>query len=245
MAKQIVTLPYHIKIEGEHFADEEIGQTKKNPSRNSPEWKKAFNRYVKEAYEHSLVPSKNNPGTPKVSLRIAHENYPEIFGKEGLISRVTGKEPYTPEWNNVDGRIRGAVGNLFQMYVESVLGMKTKRDHKAGSGAPKDELSVFEFATKSGKSEDKVYQEELKTIMAQYHRYLIEELIYEFLIPLLEFTPDDVKKVMLSTGIQKESFDLNLLKSAEARIMFVMALRNRVKKKILKKDAIVDMFVNY
>jgi len=232
MAKQAVTLPYRIKVEAEHFADEEVGQTKRNPSgtsRNSPEWKKAFNRYVREAYEHSLVPSKNNPGTPKVSPNIVLDNYPEIWGPDGFIAKVSkSNNRDSAEWKAIDGRIRGAIGNLFQMYIETVLGFKIKRD-KDGKINDKATLSVFEFASKEGKSVAQNEDENMKTIFAQYYRYLIEEILYELLIPLLSLTKEDVSDIMKSTGIGTGAFNIANLQMPELRSMFVTALRNRVK----------------
>lgn len=241
MAKQVVTLPYHIKIEAENFADEEIRQLGKS-GRNHPSWKKAFDRYVKEAYENSLVPAKNNPGTPKVSANIVYENYPEIFGPAGFISKATGKKQGDAVWNEIDERIRGAVGNLFQLYVNVVLGLKTKRDKGVKSLTNKDELSIFEFASKTGKSLEQQDREVMQTLYAQYARYLVEEVIYEMLIPLLEFTKDEVREVMLSTKIGVPGFSLENLQLPETRSMFITALRNRLKRQILRKPRVKDLF---
>ena len=243
MTKQVVTLPYHVKESAELSADEELRQAGKESNRSSPAWKKAFDRYVREAYESTFVPAKNNPGTPKETPFVLEDNFPEIWGENGFIAQVTGKEPTSAEWKNVDGRIRGAVTNLLQLHMDIVMGFKTKRSKNNSDLSKKEELSAFEFAAKGEKDQQTISRENMATLSARYYRYLVSEVCYELLLPLLQFTRDDAIEIMKNVQEGSQNFTYEALKSKEGGAAFVMALRNRIKRWVLRAPSIKKLFL--
>lgn len=180
MAKKQVVLPVFLEKYAHHYAEtacdlngyEMVSNpvSKEKNDEYSKQYKKYFQQFCKEAYDHSLTPSgnlKSNPTTPKVPRGVYNElPLTNVHGKIREIMPKAGAE----ERQMVANQMKSSILSFVNIILITKFGLKVKPDAKGASD--------FEYNEKQGDGEymsflgEKATPSKASMLRAEINRYL-------------------------------------------------------------------------
>lgn len=178
--------------------------------------KASTHKYLKEAYEESLVPIKQNP--IGISATDAYEIFPFLYGENGFIAKSLGKSISSEEGRKYADKISSSINALAQTIVELGMNMKVKAD-KNYSLKNKSSLSAFQHPSLEGMSPSDKEAANRSVEVNQYIRLTIQTLLYSSLRPVFETTKDDVFGILKKLKI--DEMPASVLHQTKNRMGFV------------------------
>lgn len=173
-----------------------------------PRMKKAFKglkgntkKYLQEACEESMIPSRQNP---VVSKELTYEMYPYIFGAGGFIAKSLGKSIDSQEAEVFKERISSAVNSLTQTLIELEMKMKTKAS-KNYDLKNKASLSDFQHPDLKGFSGNKADVNKSVEVN-RYIRLALQTMIYSSLKPIFATSKNDIIALVKRLKIDEMPF---------------------------------------
>lgn len=182
----------------------------------SSQYNNAVKQYLLDRYMHSSIPHIQNPSIPNYIHDVVFEPL------MSFLNRNKSKMKKPPEY--YANRIKAAVTNLTQVFLELEMGFVTKGKESS-------------FNRQKGSKGDQVKE----TILRQYTRYMIMTSMYSILNGIFEAREWQIKELFKMQGIQNYSKDE--LAKKESIKNFVDSVQKTMNKVFDGKN-IITKFVN-
>ena len=204
MKKKTVTLPISNQKIFQSLADiaavvEEI------PAKDREEFRQhIMNELGTEAFLKSFTPSGeigDNPQAPRIAETF-YDSLNDLVGPTGTITKLMKKSTNSDNvLKNRMFRFKSAIVNLIQLYLDSVMGLKTNDRPKADRGRTRARNTSFNYPELSGRKDEGDYQKLLDVEQNRYLRLFVATIFFTTLTDLFSISIPEMAKTIDSLDL--------------------------------------------